>query len=85
MTRFLNASGSAPLDIEDIDEIAAILVRAGAAEEDFRAAEEALRAEVAAISRVAEAEGVFGVPTFLVEGGLYWGARIYLPFVKFAT
>jgi 2-hydroxychromene-2-carboxylate isomerase len=69
------------LDIEDIDEIAAILVRAGAAEEDFRAAEEALRAEVAAISRVAEAEGVFGVPTFLVEGELYW-ARAHIPAIR---
>ncbi len=61
------------LDIEDIDEIAAILVGAGAAEADFRASEEALRAEVAAISRAAEAGGVFGVPTFVVEGELYWG------------
>jgi 2-hydroxychromene-2-carboxylate isomerase len=62
------------LDIEDIDEIATVLVGAGAAEADFQAAAEVLRAEVAVIGRAAEAEGVLDVPTFVVAGDLYWGA-----------
>ncbi len=61
------------LDIENVDVIATVLAEARAPEGDFRAAVETLRAEVAAISRSAEAQGVFGVPTFVVEGGLYWG------------
>jgi 2-hydroxychromene-2-carboxylate isomerase len=69
------------LDIESIDAVAAVLVAAGAAEADFRAAVEDLRAEVGAISRAAEAEGVFGVPTFVIDGELYWG-REHLPDIR---
>ena len=42
---------------------------------------EAGAAELAAIDRRAEAEGVFGVPTVVVEGELFWGTDA-LPFVR---
>lgn len=69
------------LDIESIDALAAILASAGATGADFRTAVEPLRAEVARISRAAEVEGVFGVPTFVIDGELYWG-REHLPAIR---
>jgi len=70
------------LDIEDAAVIAAALSEAGVAEaRHFVAQADALRAEVAAISRAAEAEGVFGVPSFVVAGELYWG-REHLPDIR---
>jgi 2-hydroxychromene-2-carboxylate isomerase len=36
---------------------------------------------VARISRDAEALGVFGVPSFIVDGELYWG-REHLPDIR---
>ncbi|HBK05672.1 MAG TPA: disulfide bond formation protein DsbA [Acetobacteraceae bacterium] len=60
------------LDIESVDAVAGVLAEAGAPG-GFVDAAEGLRAEVGAISRTAEAEGVFGVPTFVVDGGIYWG------------
>ena len=32
-----------------------------------------LQAEVAAISRAAEETGVFGVPSYVMDGELFWG------------
>lgn len=69
------------LDIESIDALATILASAGATGADFRTAMEPLRAEVARISRAAEVEGVFGVPTFVIDGELYWG-REHLPDIR---
>ena len=66
------------LDIEDIAAISQVLREAGADADGFAACAEAGRAEVAAISRAAEAEGVFGVPSFIVDGELFWG-REHLP------
>jgi len=66
------------LDIEDPDALAAILSESGADASSFQARSEALRSEVAAISRNAEADGVFGVPTFVLDGEIYWG-REHLP------
>ena len=60
------------LDIESVDAIAGALAEAGAPG-GFADAAEALRADVGAISRAAEADGVFGVPTFVVDRGIYWG------------
>lgn len=60
------------LDIESLDAMAAVLAEAGAPE-GFPAAAADLSAEVIAISRRAEAEGVFGVPTFVLDGSIYWG------------
>ena len=61
------------LDIEAVPEIAAVLRDAGADVTDFSDWVETGLAEVAAISRDAEEKGVFGVPSFLLDGELYWG------------
>lgn len=60
------------LDIESIPVIADVLARAGATG-SFTAEAEALKAEVTSTSRKAEADGVFGVPTFVVDGEIFWG------------
>jgi 2-hydroxychromene-2-carboxylate isomerase len=69
------------LDIENPDTIAAVLSECGRAPAEFRYQADALREEVAAISRAAEAEGVFGVPTFVLAGELYWGSE-HLPDIR---
>ncbi len=66
------------LDIEQVAAIAAVLADAGCDATGFPAWAEAGRAEVAAISRTAEALGVFGVPSFVLDGEVYWG-REHLP------
>jgi len=68
------------LDIEDVATLAAVLHEAGADGAAFAAAP-ALREEVATISRAAEADGVFGVPSFVVNGELFWG-REHLPDIR---
>jgi 2-hydroxychromene-2-carboxylate isomerase len=72
------------LDIEDPAVIAAVLAEAGADAADFPAylAREG-RDELAAICRDAEEKGVFGVPSFLLDGELYWG-REHLPDIRAA-
>jgi len=69
------------LDIENLDALATVLAEAGADASGFRTTAEALCAEVATISRTAEAEGVFGVPTFVLAGEIYWG-REHLPDIR---
>lgn len=69
------------LDIEDVAVIAAVLAEFGADGAAFAAQAQAGRDEVAAISRAAEAQGVFGVPSFLVDGELFWG-REHLPDIR---
>jgi 2-hydroxychromene-2-carboxylate isomerase len=69
------------LDIESVDTLAAVLAEAGADGAGFALEAGALRAEVAAISRAAEAEGVFGVPTFVVAGEIFWGSE-HLPDIR---
>jgi 2-hydroxychromene-2-carboxylate isomerase len=69
------------LDIENPEVLAAVLSEAGADGTRFPAEAEALRAEVAANSRTAEAGGVFGVPTFVLGGDIYWG-REHLPDIR---
>lgn len=61
------------LDIERPDAIAAVLTEAGCDASTFPAWAEEGRAEVAAIGRAAEDMGVFGVPTFVLDGEIYWG------------
>src|ERR1700687_632121 len=63
------------LDIEDAAVIASVLTEAGADGTAFPAQAQAGRDEVAEISRAAEAIGVFGVPTFVVNGELFWGSE----------
>jgi 2-hydroxychromene-2-carboxylate isomerase len=69
------------LDIENVSVIAAVLNKAGADGDAFPAQAAAAREEVAAISRTAEAAGVFGVPSFVVHGELFWG-REHLPDIR---
>jgi len=69
------------LDIEDVAAIGAVLDEAGAHGGAFAAYAEEGRAEVARISRAAEEQGVFGVPTFVVDGELFWG-REHLPEIR---
>ncbi|HTT79920.1 MAG TPA: DsbA family protein [Stellaceae bacterium] len=70
------------LDIEDAAVVAAVLREAGAEPTgvaDYLAGEG--RREVARVSRAAEAQGVFGVPSFVLEGELFWG-REHLPDIR---
>jgi 2-hydroxychromene-2-carboxylate isomerase len=70
------------LDIEAPSVIAAVLTEAGADTGglgDYLAGEGPR--EVGRISRAAEEIGVFGVPTFLVDGELFWG-REHLPDIR---
>ncbi|MSP02173.1 MAG: disulfide bond formation protein DsbA [Acetobacteraceae bacterium] len=69
------------LDIESIPEIAAVLKDAGADVARFTDWVDTGLTEVARISREAEALGVFGVPSFIVERELFWG-REHLPDIR---
>ena len=69
------------LDIEQVGAIAAVLAEAGCDPASFPGWAEEGRAEVAAISRAAEETGVFGVPSFVLEGEDFWG-REHLPDIQ---
>ncbi len=70
------------LDIEDPAVIAAVLAEAGADAAGFAAyAAEEGPGEVDRISRAAEAQGIFGVPTFVIDGEQFWG-REHLPDIR---
>ncbi len=69
------------LDIEQVEVIAAVLAEAGCDARDFPSWAEEGRTEVAAISRAAEDIGVFGVPTFVLDGEIFWG-REHLPDIR---
>ena len=69
------------LDIEDAAVIASVLTEAGADGTGFAGFAADGRADVAAISRAAEAQGVFGVPSFVLDGELFWG-REHLPDIR---
>jgi 2-hydroxychromene-2-carboxylate isomerase len=69
------------LDIEDPAVIVSVLAESGSDTEDAAwLAGEGLR-EVARISREAEDKGVFGVPTFVIDGELFWGSE-HLPDIR---
>jgi 2-hydroxychromene-2-carboxylate isomerase len=68
------------LDIEDPAVLAGILHQCGAPG-GFETATATLRDEVATISRGAEATGVFGVPSYVIDGELFWG-REHLPDIR---
>ncbi len=71
------------LDIERVEALAAVLAQAGADPADFPAfAEGEGHHRLEAIQREAEAAGVFGVPSYLLDDGdLYWG-REHLPRIR---
>jgi 2-hydroxychromene-2-carboxylate isomerase len=66
------------LDIEAIDTLGSVLTEAGANGGAFAAFLPEGLAKVAAIGEAAEADGVFGVPSFLLDGELFWGSE-HLP------
>lgn len=62
------------LDIEDQQAIAAVLAEVGANPEGFLAyLEREGRTDLAVIQQRAEADEIFGVPIFIVEGEMFWG------------
>jgi 2-hydroxychromene-2-carboxylate isomerase len=69
-------------DIEDPEIVAGVLAEAGAGNAGLAAylAGEG-RAELDRACRAAEAIGVFGVPSFVVDGELFWG-REHLPDIR---
>jgi 2-hydroxychromene-2-carboxylate isomerase len=70
------------LDIEDAQVVAAVLAESGAETAGFAAYLAGPgRAELATICREAEDRGVFGVPSFILDGELYWG-REHLPDIR---
>lgn len=70
------------LDIEDKGVIAALLTEARVDAAGFAAwAEHEGPAEVARLCREAEDKGVFGVPSFVVDGELFWGSE-HLPDIR---
>ena len=70
------------LDIEDVAVVTTVLAEAGADTAGFaNYAAGRGPAEVNAISRAAEEAGVFGVPTFVIDGELFWGSE-HLPDIR---
>jgi 2-hydroxychromene-2-carboxylate isomerase len=70
------------LDIEDPGVIGAVLAEAGADAAGLSAyLKEEGREELDRICRAAEAIGVFGVPSFVLDGELFWG-REHLPEIR---
>ena len=70
------------LDIEDVAVVTAVLVEAGADTAGFAAYAAAEGpAEVDRIREDADAAGVFGTPTFLIDGELFWGSE-HLPDIR---
>jgi len=62
------------LDVEDVAVLAAVLAEAGADTAGFADyAREDGPAEVRRICYAAEEAGVFGVPTYVIDGELFWG------------
>lgn len=69
------------LDIEDVAALAGVLSEAGADGARFREFLPLGLEQVAAISQAAEAEGVFGVPSFVIDDELFWGSE-HLPDIR---
>jgi len=62
------------LDVENIDEMAALIAGVGGDAEAYKAyAQGPAREEHDRIIDEAEAQGVFGVPTMMLDGELFWG------------
>ena len=70
------------LDIEDSAVVTAVLAEAGADTAGFAAYSDTEgRAELVCVCREAEEKGVFGVPSFILDGELFWG-REHLPDIR---
>jgi 2-hydroxychromene-2-carboxylate isomerase len=75
------------LDIEDRDAVASILEQSGAPSGAFAEfLTGAGAAEYEKVEREAEALGVFGVPTFVIDGEIFWGGdRLWMVREKLAA
>lgn len=70
------------LDIEDPAVVAGVLTEAGAEGGAFAAyLAGPARGELEAVCRAAEEKGVFGTPTFVLDGELFWGSE-HLPDIR---
>lgn len=69
------------LDIEDPATLSAVLAESGATKGFCDYVAGSGRAELAAIQRGAEDKGVFGTPSFLLDGELFWGSE-HLPDIR---
>ena len=70
------------LDIEDTAIVAGVLGEAGADAESFAAyLAGPARGELETVCRDAEAKGVFGTPSFILDGELFWGNE-HLPDIR---
>jgi len=70
------------LDIEDTAIVAGVLGEAGADAASFAAyLEGPAREELEAVCRDAEEKGVFGTPSFILDGELFWGSE-HLPDIR---
>jgi 2-hydroxychromene-2-carboxylate isomerase len=69
------------LDIEDVAALSRLLSEAGADGAGFTNFLPRGLEQVAAISQAAEAEGIFGVPSFVLNGELFWGSE-HLPDIR---
>jgi 2-hydroxychromene-2-carboxylate isomerase len=73
--RLLPVFWNREFDIESVDKFVVLLGEVGAAPEGFRAyLDGKADAELAAIISDADAKGLFGVPTCIFQGELFWGA-----------
>jgi 2-hydroxychromene-2-carboxylate isomerase len=61
------------LDIEDAAAVRSVLQESGAPADRFIDFEEEGRSELRRICREAEEDGIFGVPSFVVDGEIFWG------------
>jgi 2-hydroxychromene-2-carboxylate isomerase len=62
------------LDLENMDALAAVLAEVGLKPDDFRRwAETEGPAALSAARAEGDRDGVFGVPTFIVAGEMFWG------------
>jgi 2-hydroxychromene-2-carboxylate isomerase len=69
------------LNIENPDVVGAVLKESGADARGFPAYLKEGREELDRICRDAETLGVFGVPSFIIDGELFWG-REHLPDIR---
>jgi 2-hydroxychromene-2-carboxylate isomerase len=70
------------LDIEDSAVVAGVLAEAGADAAGFAAyLASPARAELETACREAEEKGVFGTPSFILDGELFWGSE-HLPDIR---
>ena len=67
------------LDIENTATLAGLLTQAGANGFEAFLPEGLVRVE--SIGQAAEADGVFGVPTFMLNGEMFWGGE-HLPDIR---